>query len=95
MADRRYRNGIWQGNPKYQLIMDSPTNHGWQRVGENENGAIFALREARMRSATEVEAAHTGYDWLVFIGDTVACFTGDLAYVTEEVEALLTPQSQS
>lgn len=100
MADRRYRNGCWQGNPKYHPIPDSPLAHGWQHYGySSTNGhRIFSLAvgstTALMRTTTEQERLQLdGDSWMVFVnGQAIASYNGDLAWITNQVkQSLSTP----
>lgn len=85
MADPRFnRNGQRTNWHVRKPEMDSPTCHGWKRIGENERGlSIFELGRAFMRPTSPEDK--TTYGWLVFIGSEVYGYNGPLAQITADV----------
>lgn len=88
MSDPRYRNGVRSNWHERNPELDTPTAHGWTRLGENSSGvAIFELGAAFMRAVTMEDK--TRYDWLVFIGTEVYGYNGSLSEITADVRKAL------
>jgi len=88
MADRRYRKGVFIGNPKPSPQLESPLSYGWQRAGYSTlSGAqLFQLDEATMRRVLPKDKLLTG--WIVKIEGQVCPihYTGSLREITADVQ---------
>lgn len=91
MADRRYKHGIFQGNPKPRSPLDSPLYHGWHRAGTSPvTGAqLFKLGAATMRRVVPQDRQPDG--WLVVLNEQIYHYTGSLAEITLSVRDMLPP----
>lgn len=87
MADRRYKKGVFIGNPAPKSQMDSPLNHGWQRykISEATGAQLFRLGNATMRRVLPRDELQTG--WVVKIEDQLLPihYTGNLREITADV----------
>ncbi len=87
MADRRYRNGIFQGNspPKCKTGLDNPTKYGWTFAYRNTqyNRPIYTLSTFKMMPHPHA------CGWLVenTLTNQQHHYTGPLGQITANVKS--------
>ena len=92
MADRRYRGGIWQGNPqprsaRIEARLQLPTTWGWQLTGERIHGySLWIKGDMLMVRSDGLRELPAG--WIVQIGETTFVYdlVTSIGAVTSDVE---------